>query len=155
MTEQHPPRSLTTTRVLGALALLAGGAVHYQQYRYAYYSTVPTIGSLFLLDIIAAGGLGILLLAPLGAALGRVRDLLRTAAALAGIAVAGGGLVALVISEHTPLFGFMEHGYRPAIVLAIASDVVAVTMLAAFLATRRWRALRRRGPQRLLDLGQC
>jgi len=33
-------------------------------------------------------------------------------AALAGISVASGALVGLFISEHTPLFGLMEHGYR-------------------------------------------
>jgi hypothetical protein len=36
-------------------------------------------------------------------------------AALAGVGVAVIGLAALLISEHTPLFGFMEHGSRFAV----------------------------------------
>ena len=36
--------------------------------------------------------------------------------------VAAGSLAALLISEHTRLFGFMEHGYRLAAALA-AHDV--------------------------------
>ena len=44
MAEQTRTRSLTATRTLGAVALLLIGGVHYQQYRYAFYSGVPTIG---------------------------------------------------------------------------------------------------------------
>ena len=58
-------------------------------------------------------------------------------AALAGIGVAAGGLAALLISERTPLFGFMENGYRFVIVLAIASDAVAIAMLMLFLIRAR------------------
>jgi hypothetical protein len=54
--------------------------------------------------------------------------------ALSGLGVAAGGLVALIISEHAPLFGFMEHGYRFAIVFTIASEVVAILALGVFLA---------------------
>jgi hypothetical protein len=63
--------------------------------------------------------------------------LLDQLAALGGIGVAAGGLVALLISEQTSLFGFMEHGYRFAIVLAIASDVVAIAMLVLFVLRAR------------------
>ena len=49
MAEQTHTRSLTATRMLGALALLVIGGVHYQQYHYAFYSSIPTIGPLFLL----------------------------------------------------------------------------------------------------------
>jgi hypothetical protein len=44
--------------------------------------------------------------------------------------------VFLLISEHQPLFGFHEHGYRPAIVLALAAEAVAVVSLGAYLARR-------------------
>jgi hypothetical protein len=56
--------------------------------------------------------------------LARLRCLERWAA-LAGAAVAAGALLALLISEQAPLFGFMEHGYRVAIVLSVASEAVA------------------------------
>ena len=43
--------------------------------------------------------------------------------------------MALLISERTPLFGFMEHGYRVAIVTAIATETLAIVALSAVLAT--------------------
>jgi hypothetical protein len=39
------------------------------------------------------------------------------------------GFVGLFISEHTPLFGFMEHGYRLEIVIALAAEAVAIISL--------------------------
>lgn len=48
--------------------------------------------------------------------------------------VRAGSLLAIVISERTSLFGFMEHGYRPVIVLAIAADALAIVALSAVLA---------------------
>jgi hypothetical protein len=57
-------------------------------------------------------------------------------AALAGIAVAAGALATLLISEHTPLFGFSEHGYRLEIVIAIAAEVAAILALGGLLWTR-------------------
>jgi len=50
--------------VLGAVALLAVGGVHFQQYEYDYFSVIPTIGPLFLVNFIAATALGLVLLAP-------------------------------------------------------------------------------------------
>ena len=41
------------------------------------------------------------------------------------------------MSEHTPLFGFMEHGYRWEIVFALAAEAVAVAALGALLALTR------------------
>jgi hypothetical protein len=56
-------RETNVVRVLGALALLAVGGVHLQQYVYDYFSVIPTIGPLFLVNFIAATALGLLLLA--------------------------------------------------------------------------------------------
>ena len=140
MTDRTSARLLSATRALGALTLLVIGGLHYQQYRYAFYSRIPTIGSLFLLNFIAAAATGLLLLAPLRSRLGRTGELLHVSAALAGLGVAAGGLVALLVSEQTPLFGFMENGYRPVIVLAIVSDAVAIVLLGLFLAGAPARA---------------
>ncbi len=137
MAELTGTRSLTATRMLGAAALLVIGGVHYQQYHYAFYSSIPTIGPLFLLNFIAATALGLFLLAPVRSRLGRRVSSLDQLAAVAGVGVAAGGLVALLVSEQTPLFGFMEHGYRFAIVLAIVSDAVAIVMLMLFLIRTR------------------
>ena len=40
--------------------------------------------------------------------------------------------VFLLISEHTPLFGFMESGYRLAIVLTLVFDTLATVFLGVF-----------------------
>jgi hypothetical protein len=139
MAERTRTRSLTAPRTLGALALLVVGGIHYQQYRYAFYSSVPTIGPLFLLNFIGATALGLFLLAPLKSRLGGLGKFFDQLAALAGLGLAASGLVALLISEHTPLFGFMEHGYRFVIVLTIAADAVAIATLTLYLVCARTR----------------
>jgi hypothetical protein len=132
MAKPSPHLFLTATRTLGALALLVVGGVHYQQYHYDFYSAIPTIGPLFLLNAIAATALGLFLLSPFRVH-GRMGTLLDRLAALAGVGVAAGAFVGLLVSEHTPLFGFREHGYRFAIVLALASEAAVAVMLALFL----------------------
>ena len=52
-------------------------------------------------------------------------------------ALAATAFTFLLISEHTPLFGFMEHGYRFAIVLALVSEAVAIAMLTLFVVRGR------------------
>ena len=131
-THTAPPSLLTVTRTLGALALLVVGAVHFQQYQYEFYSSIPTIGPLFLANFVAATALGLVLLVPIRRPGGRLRKLVDEVAALSGVGLAAGAFVGLLISEHTPLFGFMEHGYRFAIVLALASEAVVVVMLTMF-----------------------
>jgi hypothetical protein len=120
------------------MALLVVGGVHYQQYQYEFYSAIPTIGPLFLANAVGGTALGLFLLFPVRPlrGLGGVPD---AVAALAGIGLAAGAFIALVISEHTPLFGFQEHGYRFAIVLALVSEALAIVMLTLFL----WRGLAR------------
>jgi hypothetical protein len=46
-----------------------------------------------------------------------------------GIGVAAGSLAGLLLSESTGLFGFMEVGYRPAIVLSIALELATIVLL--------------------------
>jgi hypothetical protein len=60
--------------------------------------------------------------------------------ALCGIGLAATSIVFLFISEHQPLFGFHEHGYRAAIVIALTAEAVAVVALAAYLTARARRA---------------
>jgi hypothetical protein len=123
-------------RHLGAVSVLAVGVVHAQQYYGAYFSAVPTIGTLFLLSFIGSGVTGVILLAPVRRLGSRVGETLLVAAALGAIAVALGSLVALLFSEHAPLFGFMESGYRPAIVLTLVFDGLTTVFLAGFLVAR-------------------
>ena len=140
MAELTRSRTLIAARALGAIALLLIGGIHYQQYRYAFYSAIPTIGPLFLVNFIGATALGLFLLAPGKSRLGRVGNPLQQLAALAGLGLAASGLAALLISEHTPLFGFMEHGYRFVIVLTITAEGVAIASLTLFLVVARSHA---------------
>jgi hypothetical protein len=121
-----------TLRYLGAVSIVLVGVVHAQQYYGAYFSVVPTIGTLFLLSFIGAGVVAVVLVAPVRR-LGRsIGDVILVLAALGAIGIALGSLVSLLISEYTPLFGFMESGYRLAVVLAIVFDGLATLFLGAF-----------------------
>src|SRR3954454_20368602 len=129
-------RTTTLTRYLGAVALLAVGVDHIEQYYVDYYRAVPTIGTLFVLDFIAATVIAVGLLLPLGRLTSRFGERLLPLLALAGIGIAGGTLAGLLASENVGLFGFTEVGYRSAIVVSIVFDVAAVAFLSAFLALR-------------------
>ena len=118
-------------RYLGAISVLLVGVVHAQQYYDAYFSVVPTIGTLFLLSFVGAGAVGTTLFAPLRR-FGRAGEAILALAALAGIGIALGTLVSLLISEYTPLFGFMESGYRLAVVLTLLFDVMTTAFLGLF-----------------------
>jgi hypothetical protein len=128
-------------RFLGALALLAVGAVHLQQYEYLY-SAIPTIGTLFVLNFVGATLIGLGLLAPLERVLGRLGRAAVSLLALGGAVQAGTAFVFLLISERTPLFGFMEPGYDPpALMASRVAELVTVAVLGSFLVAR----LARRG----------
>jgi hypothetical protein len=119
-------------RYLGAVSILLVGAVHAQQYYAAYFSVVPTIGTLFLLSFVGAGVVGVVLLAPIRRFGRNAGDLILVLAALGAIGIALGSLVSLLWSEYMPLFGFMESGYRLAIVLALLFDVLTTVFLSLF-----------------------
>ncbi len=126
-------RAVTILRLVGALALLAAGAMHLQQYTVDDYRVIPTIGTLFILNFISATVLGLYLMAPGGQSGGRLRRAGDLFAAVSGCAVALTSLVALFISEQQPLFGFMEQGYRLEIVLVIAFEALTVAALGGFI----------------------
>jgi hypothetical protein len=136
------PRLWLAARVLGALSLLAVGAVHLQQY-FELYSSIPTIGTLFLLNFVGATLVGVGLLAPVEHLLGRLRGAILALLALAGIVQAATAFVFLFISERTPLFGFMEPGYDPGVILAARiAEGATVVFLGAF----TWARFLRRMP---------
>jgi hypothetical protein len=119
---------------LGAVSVLATGVLHIQQYYGQNYSTIPTIGTLFYLNFVSAVVVSVGLVAPLGRLAGRYADAIRALFAVGGIGIAVGSLVGLFVSESSGLFGFMENGYRTAIVLAIVAEVAATVFLVIFLA---------------------
>lgn len=129
---------------LGALGVLATGADHLYEYAANEFSSVPTIGTLFLLNFIAATVLGLGLLLPLGRVTPRLTVPIKGLLAMAGIGLAISSLVGLWISEASGLFGFMDHGFRTTIVVAIAAEATAAVSLSAYLAVVgvQWRHLR-------------
>ena len=120
-------------RILGALSVLAVGAVHLQQY-FSLYSSIPTIGTLFVLNFAGATVIGLGLLAPVERLYDRPAGVLPALLAVGGIGLAATSFVFLFISERTPLFGFMEPGYDPAAILASrVAEAVAVVSLLGYL----------------------
>ena len=123
----------TAVRIAGAMLLLFVGADHYHEYSVGQYSVLPTIGTLFLLNFISATAIGVLLLLPLERMFHRVGRRLLETLSFAGFAIAATSLAALLVSEQRPLFGFMELNYRPAILVAIATEAAAAALLASLL----------------------
>jgi hypothetical protein len=121
-------------RYLGALALLGVGIDHIEQYYVDFYSVIPTIGTLFALNFASATVVALGLLAPLERFAGRWATAAPALLAIGGIGIAAGSLAGLLVSENGGLFGFMEQGYREAIVLSIVLEVATVILLGLFLA---------------------
>ncbi len=117
--EPGSDRQWFALRVIGAGLLFATGAIHLDLYLTGY-RTIPTIGWLFLLQVITAFGLGAVIL---------VSGSRLAAATGAGFAIAtlGGYLLSLRFS----LFGFREVRTTAGIV-AGAIEVLTFAVLAAF-----------------------
>jgi len=127
----QPAGSLWPLRALGAIALFGIAADHLYEYFADHYVAIPTIGTLFLLNGAAGIALGLALLLPLHRLLpARVGQPAVRVAVVAGIGLAGSTLAGLLIAESTPLFGFMEYGYRLVVVLSIVAEVAAIVSLA-------------------------
>jgi hypothetical protein len=120
----------------GALALLAVGVVHLQQYL-KLYSEIPTIGTLFLLNFAGATALTLVLVAPVERWGGRRGSVLAALAAAGGVLLAVTGFAFLAVSEQTSLFGFHEPGYDPTgIAVTRIAEVAAAVLLAVYLIAR-------------------
>ena len=107
-----------------------------------------SLGSLS--DVFASAGagataIGFGLIAPTERLLGRWGGAAVTLLALAGAGLAATAFTFLLVSERTPIFGFMEPGYDPsAIMAARVFELVTVAVLGAF-AVARAAAWARRG----------
>ena len=123
-------------RLLGALAVLTVGGIHLYEFEHLY-SQIPTIGTLFLLNFLGATAIGLGLLAPIERISARHGSTLLIVLALAGIALATIAFAFLLISQHTPLFGFKEPGYDPTGIDAVrAAEIATVIFLGTFLIGR-------------------
>jgi hypothetical protein len=135
-------RMLTLVRRLGAVAILATGAIHLQQYIVEDFKGIPTIQILFLLNAVGSGVVGLCLLAPLERVLpGRWADATVALFAAVGLTIALGSLVGLIVSESGSLFGLRAVRYSTAAVLAIVAESAAVLLLTPVLASTAARAL--------------
>jgi predicted lipoprotein with Yx(FWY)xxD motif len=111
-------------RVTGAGLLIAAGAIHLDLYLTGY-RTIPVIGWLFLLQVIAAYVLAVAILLT-----GHRLAAAAAAAAAAGAAFALGTLGGYLLSLKVGLFGFTEVRTTAGIVAGII-DVAAFAALAA------------------------
>ncbi len=113
-------------RVAGSGLLIATAAIHLDLYLTGY-RTIPTIGWLFLLQVIAAFGLGLAVLAiPRRLAAGVPARLAAAAGAVFALATLGGYL----LSVWTGLFGFKEVRTGAGIAAGLV-EVAAFVVLAA------------------------
>ena len=141
MTNRGNTPTLLTRLTLwaGALGVLAIGADHLEEYSANHFSSVPTIGVLFLLNFIGSVAIAAGLLIPLRPMAPRLVRAVRISSALAGISLATLSLLGLWISETSSLFGFTDNGTRSAIVAAIASEAFTIISLSAYLVLSRAR----------------
>ncbi len=116
-------------RAAGALALIAMGALHLQQYYDAGYSALPTIGTLFVVNFAGGVALGLALLLPVERLPGRAGAIAVPLLAFTGAAMAATSIAFLLISEQTPLFGFLETSTSPAITVALVAEAIATAAL--------------------------
>lgn len=118
----------TNTATVVARAVLAGLAgaiagIHLDLWTSYGYRHIPTIGSLFLLNVVAGAVLAIASLV-----------LPRRVVPLAWLATAGFGiatLAAVIVSLNTTLFGFHETTSAPLLAASIAVEAAAVIAGAA------------------------
>ena len=127
--QEHPGRSApgwpaVILRVAGSALLIATAAIHLDLYLTGY-RTIPTIGWLFLLQVIAAFGLGLAVLAIPGRFV-----LARRLAAAAGAGFALATLGGYLLSVWIGLFGFKEVRTTAGIVAGVI-EVAAFVVLAA------------------------
>lgn len=129
-------------RVLGALALLAVGAIHLEQLIVAAFWYIPVIGPLFALNVAGSVIVGFALLVPLRLLIPRWEPIVSRLLAGLGVGLAAVGLALLLVSESVPVFGFKESGYRPEVIVALVADVTAIVSLVGFLVMTPNRRMR-------------
>lgn len=125
------PNTATAARWAAAVALLIGGLVHIKLY-FDGYDKFPNanLGRSFMLNAIVSALVAALLVA-------RSEKIVQ----LAGIAVAGGTLVAFTLTRATDkgVFGFTEKGMNPSpeALIALVAEIAAIVLLLATLIADR------------------
>jgi hypothetical protein len=108
----------TVAALTGAAALLVAAAVHLAQL-VSIFHAVPWIGPLFAADVVVSMAIAIAILTTR-----------RRVAAACGALVSAGALVGLALASTTGLLGWKEGILRPAVLIAIGSELLAVATLA-------------------------
>jgi threonine/homoserine efflux transporter RhtA len=121
-------RAADLLRYAAAVLVLVVGLVHLQQY-VDFISEIPTIGVMFLLN--AGGGAALFV-----ALLWRERTL-RQLAAVGGIALCVGSLIALVLAMGGGIFDYQESNWRGPVVVSVIAEVAALAALIGYLALGR------------------
>jgi drug/metabolite transporter (DMT)-like permease len=114
-------------RIVAALAVLVGGAVHLQQWLTVFRD--QSIGPSFLVNAVASLVVAIALVA--------TDDRVVRGAVVAGLALSIGSLLALLASRTVGLPGFEATGYDTAEIEAIAAELVAGVLLGVTLVVLR------------------
>jgi len=115
------------TRIGIAVAMAVSGVSHAYLYIHGYQH-IPTIGAAFVLQASVSYAVAVLIL--IGGP-----GWLRWAAAM----IAGGALVAFVLSRTVGLFGFSEQGWQPSphAAVSVVAELLTVGLWVAYLVGRR------------------
>ena len=127
---------MTFAEVMTRIGIAAGMAVSGISHAYLYihgYQHIPTIGAAFMLQASVSFAVAVLIL--IGGP-----EWLQWAAAM----VAGGALIAFVLSRTVGLFGFSERGWQPSphAAVSVVAELLTVGLWAAYLVGRRRAAAR-------------
>jgi hypothetical protein len=134
-------RAATAAAIVGAAALLVAAAVHVAQL-VSIFHAVPWIGPLFAADAAASAFVALAILVTR-----------RRVAAASGALVSASALVGLALSSTVGFLGWQEEILRPAVRLAIGSELVAVAALAPLALPAPVRASARLAPRLLAGGG--
>jgi hypothetical protein len=127
---------MTSTEITIRTGIAATLAVSGISHAYLYihgYSHIPTIGAAFLMQASVSFAAALLILMGGPTWLGWAAAML-----------AGGTLVAFVLSRTVGLFGFSERGWDPSphAAISFSAELLTVALWAAFLVSRRSAAAR-------------
>jgi hypothetical protein len=127
---------MTFAEAITRIGIAAGMAVSGISHAYLYmhgYQHIPTIGAAFMLQASVSFAVAVLIL--IGGP-----EWLQWAAAM----VAGGALIAFVLSRTVGLFGFSERGWQPSphAAVSVVAELLTVGLWAACLVGRRRAAAR-------------
>ena len=116
-----PSRPTVALLAVAAVAVAIGGYEHYHLWS-GGYDAIPTIGTMFLLNVIGSVTVVALFLA---------RRF--TLFALGAVSIAVGSIVGILLSRNGGLFGFQELGYDATATVTILAESIATVLAGRYL----------------------